>query len=160
MEREIDRYINLLEMRLDRLRQLATQLKESQDAYTAMDLDRITHYINYQENLCNEIRSFDEQIRGLHEKLRAALQEQSDLGVPGTTLSHLDESSQRKLRAVIQGLANIQADVKRLNRVQAELLKRSRRSVNVLINVMSQYTCRFELQSPLVPAGMVLEAKE
>jgi len=160
MEREIDRYINLLEMRLDRLRRLATQLKESQDAYTAMDLDRITHYINYQENLCNEIRSFDEQIRGLHEKLRAALQEQPDLGVPGTTLSHLDESSQRKLRAVIQGLANIQADVKRLNRVQAELLKRSRRSVNVLINVMSQYTCRFELQSALVPAGMVLEAKE
>jgi chromosome segregation ATPase len=159
MEREIDRYINLLELRLDRLRRLATQLKESQHAYTAMDLERITHYINYQENLCNEIRSFDAQIGELQRKLCFALNEQTDLGVSGTSLSHLDESTQRKLRAVTQGLANIQADVKRLNRVQAELLKRSKRSVNVLINVMSQYTCRFELHPELVSAGMAVEVK-
>ena len=75
-------------------------------------------------------------------------------------MSHLDESSQRKLKIVTQGLANIQADVKRLNRVQAELLKRSKRSINVLINMMAQYTCRFELQPVLVPAGMLLEVKE
>ena len=159
MEREIDRYLNLLEMRLDRLRRLATQLKESQGAYTAMDLERITHYIDYQENLCNEIRSFDIQIKELQTKLCAALTGQPDLSVSGISMTHLDESAQRKLRAVTQGLANIQADVKRLNRVQAELLTRSRRSVNVLINVMSQYTCRFELYPDLVPAGMEVEVK-
>ena len=160
MEREIDRYLNLLEMRLDRLRRLATQLEESQDAYTAMDLDRINYYINYQENLCNEIRSFDKQIRELHQSLCAALNLEMDLIAPGSLMSHLDETSQRKLRVVTQGLAHIQADVKRLNRVQAELLKRSRRSINVLINLMSQYTCRFELQPVLVPAGMAVEVKE
>jgi len=160
MEREIDRYLNLLEMRLDALRRLATQLKESQQAYTAMDLDRITDYINYQENLCNEIRSFDEQIRGLHKSLCDALNVELDLAAPETLMAHLDESSQRKLRVVTQGLANIQADVKRLNRVQAELLKRAKRSINVLINLLSQYTCRFELQPVLVPAGMVVEVKE
>jgi cysteinyl-tRNA synthetase len=160
MEREIDRYLNLLEMRLDALRRLATRLKESQEAYTAMDLDRITDYINYQENLCNEIRSFDEQIRSLHKSLCDALNVELDLAAPETLMAHLDENSQRKLRVVTQGLANIQADVKRLNRVQAELLKRSKRTINVLINLMSQYTCRFELQPVLVPAGMTLEAKE
>jgi hypothetical protein len=160
MEREIDRYLNLLEMRLDRLRQLATQLKESQGAYTAMDLDRINYYINYQENLCNEIRSFDVQIRELHKSLCAALNLEMDLVAPGRLIAHLDETSQRKLRVVTQGLANIQADVKRLNRVQAELLKRSKRSINVLINLMSQYTCRFELQPLLVPAGMAVEVRE
>ena len=46
MQREIDRYLTLLERRLATLRQLATQIKESQVAYTAMDLDRITYYIN------------------------------------------------------------------------------------------------------------------
>jgi len=160
MEREIDRYLNLLEMRLDTLRRLATQLKESRDAYTAMDLDRINYYINYQENLCNEIRSFDEQIRELHQSLCKALHLELDLGAPANLMSHLDETSQRKLRVVAQGLANIQADVKRLNRVQAELLKRSKRSINVLINLMSQYTCRFELHPVLVPAGMALEVRE
>ena len=159
MEGEIDRYLNLLEMRLDRLRRLSTQLKECQGAYTAMDLERITHYIDYQENLCNEIRSFDVQIKELHTKLSAALTGQPAIGVSGLPMAHLDETSQRKLRAVTQGLANIQADVKRLNRVQAELLKRSRRSVNVLINVMSQYTCRFELHPDIVPAGMAVEVK-
>jgi len=159
MERDVDRYLDLLEMRLDRLRSLAAQLKESQHAYAAMDLDRITHYINYQENLCNEIRSFDEQISGLHKKLSAALNDQPDFDVPGTSMLHLDDVTQRKLRAVTQGLVNIRADVKQLNRVQAELLKRSRRSVNVLINVMSQYTCRFELYPELVPAGMAVEVK-
>ena len=160
MEPEIDRYLNLLERRLDTLRRLATQLKESQEAYTAMDLDRITYYINYQENLCNEIRSFDDQIRQLHKSLCDALNQELDLAAPDSLMSHLDERAQRKLKVVTQGLANIQADVKRLNRVQAELLKRSQRSINVLINLMSQYTCRFELRPALVPAGMAVEIKE
>jgi sugar-specific transcriptional regulator TrmB len=160
MQREIDRYLNLLERRLDTLRRLATQLKESQDAYTAMDLDRINHYINYQENLCDEIRSFDDQIRELHKSLCVALNLELDLSTPTALMSHLDESSQRKLKVVARGLANIQADVKRLNRVQAELLKRSKRSINVLINLMSQYTIQFDFQPVLVPAGMALEVKE
>ncbi len=160
MEREIDRYLNLLEMRLDTLRRLAVQLRESQDAYTAMDLDRINYYINYQENLCNQIRSFDTQIRDLHKNLCDALHMELGAGPEQTLMSSLDESSQRRLKVVTQGLANIQADVKRLNRVQAELLKRSKRSINALINLMSQYTCRFELQPVLVPAGMALEVKE
>ena len=160
MQREIDRYLTLLERRLATLRQLATQIKESQVAYTAMDLDGITYYINYQENLCNEIRSFDDQIRALNKSLCVALDLELDLANPATLMSHLDESSQRKLKIVTQGLANIQADVKRLNRVQAELLKRSKRSINVLINMMAQYTCRFELQPVLAPAGMLLEVKE
>jgi len=160
MEREIDRYLNLLERRLDTLRQLATQLKASQEAYTAMDLDRITYYINYQENLCSEIRSFDDQIRQLHKSLCDALHQELDLAAPDSLMAHLDERAQRRLKVVTQGLANIQADVKRLNRIQAELLKRSRRSINALINLMSQYTCRFELQPALVPAGMAVEVKE
>jgi flagellar biosynthesis/type III secretory pathway chaperone len=160
MQPELDRYVNLLERRLDSLRQLAVQLKETQHAYTAMDLNRITQYINQQENLCNEIRSFDDQIRELSKSLSAALNLELDLAAPEVLMSHLDESSQRKLKVVTQGLANIQADVRRLNRVQAELLKRSKRTVNMLINMMAQYTCRFELRPVLVPAGMTLEIKE
>jgi len=160
MQQEIDRYLNLLEGRLESLRRLAVQLKECQQAYTAMDLDRINQYINRQENLCHEIRSFDDQIRELSQSLRAALNLELDLTTPEVLMSHLDESSQRKLKILTQGLGHIQADVRRLNRVQAELLKRSKRTVNVLINVMAQYTCRFELQPLLVPAGMALEVKE
>ena len=160
MQQEVDRYLILLEKRLATLRQLATQIRESQDAYAGMDLDRITHYIAHQENLCNQVRSFDLQIQSLSKSLGDALNLELDLAKPATLMSHLDESSQRKLRIVTQGLANIQADVKRLNRVQAELLKRSKRSINVLVNMMAQYTCRFELQPTLVPAGMLVEVKE
>ena len=160
MQREINHYLNLLERRLDRLRCLGMQLKESQAAFTAMDLDRITYYIDYQENLCNEIRSLDDQIRELNKRLCVAIPTGINLLAPDSLLSHLDEGSGRKLRIVMQGLANIQAEVKRLNRVQSDLLKRSKRSINALINVMAQYTCRFELYPTLVPAGMALEVKE
>ena len=160
MRPEIDCYLNLLERRLDRLRCLARELKESQAAFTAMDLERITHYVDYQENLCDEIRSLDVQIRGLNQKLNIAFHTELNAVAPETLFPYLDEGSGRKLRVIARGLANIQAEVKRLNRVQSEMLRRSRQSVNVLINVMAQYTCRFELYPALVPAGMALEVKE
>jgi hypothetical protein len=50
-----------------------------------------------------------------------------------------DAGSALQLRQVMEELAAAQKTVRRLNRVYAGLLRRSRRSINVLINVMASY---------------------
>ena len=50
-----------------------------------------------------------------------------------------DAGSASQLREVLADLAAVQKNVRRLNRVYAGLLRRSRRSINVLINVMANY---------------------
>jgi hypothetical protein len=50
-----------------------------------------------------------------------------------------DADSSWQLRQALNDLAVVQKRVRRLNRVYAGLLSRSRRSINVLINVMANY---------------------
>jgi hypothetical protein len=50
-----------------------------------------------------------------------------------------DADSALELRQVMDDLAVVQNTVRRLNRIYAGLLRRSRRSINVLINVMASY---------------------
>jgi hypothetical protein len=50
-----------------------------------------------------------------------------------------DADSSVQLRQVMDDLEVVQKRVRRLNRVYAGLLRRSRRSIHVLINVMANY---------------------
>jgi hypothetical protein len=50
-----------------------------------------------------------------------------------------DADSAAQLQQALHDLATVQRSVQRLNRVYSGLLRRSRRSINVLINVMANY---------------------
>ena len=139
MKPEIHRYLELLERRLATLRMLATGLQESRAAITEMDLESINSHIAHQESLCTEIRFLDGELEALKRQLSSEFQQDLDLTNLTTLQGLLDPASERRMRGLVSGLATIQADVRRLNRVQAELLRRSRRSINVLINFMSNY---------------------
>jgi hypothetical protein len=58
----------------------------------------------------------------------------------GELEAQLDPRLARQLHLLMGGLKTIQADVRRLSRVHSELLRRSRRSVNVLLNFLAHYS--------------------
>lgn len=154
MKPDIHRYLELLERRLATLRLLATGLEESRDAFTEMDLESIHSHVAHQENLCTEIRFLDGELEALKRQLSSELQRDVDLTNLKTLQGLLDPESERRMRVLVSGLNTIQADVRRLNRVQAELLRRSRRSINVLINFMSNYMGTYQPPASRVALSM------
>jgi hypothetical protein len=104
-----------------------------------MDLEAIREHISYQKSLCAEIRALDDELGVLRRQLASA----SGLQPQGTNVAAFarlfDADSSLQLRQVMDDLAVVQKAVRRLNRVYAGLLRRSRRSINVLINVIASY---------------------
>jgi hypothetical protein len=104
-----------------------------------MDLEAIREHISYQKCLCAEIRALDDELGVLRGRLAAAAGLEPE-GMSGAAFAGLfDADSALQLRQVMGDLALVQNTVRRLNRVYAGLLRRSRRSINVLINVMASY---------------------
>ena len=147
MKREVQQYLELLERRLATLRLLATDLDESRAAYVTLDLRSMHQHIARQENLCTEIRLLDAELQNMKEKLRAL----AAAGEMPSSLSELeaqlDPTSARQLHLLMSGLKTIQADVRRLSHVHTELLRRSRRSVNVLLNFLAHYSGTYPVPS-------------
>jgi hypothetical protein len=133
------RYIELLKRRVASLRLVAKELRECRESFTSMDLEATREHISYQRGLCSEIRSLDGELR----VLRRQLAEGGGLEPEGMSTAAFaklfDADSALQLRQVMDNLAVVQNTVRRLNRVYAGLLRRSRRSMNVLINVMASY---------------------
>jgi hypothetical protein len=136
---ETQRYIELLKRRAASLRLTAKELRECRGSFTKMDLEAIREHISYQNSLCAEIRALDDELRVSRRQLAAAAGLQPE-GMSGAAFAGLfDANSSLQLRQVTADLAVVQNTVRRLNRVYAGLLRRSRRSINVLINVMASY---------------------
>ena len=145
MKRDVQPYLELLERRLVTLRLLAADLDASRTAYVNLDLRAMHQHISQQERLCTEIRLLDAELKSEREKL-------TDQGAPGELLvagtqleAQLDPASGRQLQLLLSGLKAVQADVRRLSRVHSEMLRRSRRSVNVLLNFLGHYSGTYPL---------------
>jgi hypothetical protein len=145
MKSEVQHYLELLERRLATLRLLATDLDESRSAYVTLDLRAMHQHISHQENLCTEIRMLDAELQDLKGTL-AGLAAAGEIPASlGDLEAQLDPNSARQLHLLLGGLKAIQADVRRLSRVHSELLRRSRRSVNVLLNFLAHYSGTYPL---------------
>ena len=145
MKSEVQRYLELLERRLATLRMLATDLDESRSAYVTLDLRAMHQHIAHQENLCTEIRILDAELHGLKGKLTGLAAAGEIPSTLGYLEAQFDPASARQLHLLLGGLKAIQSDVRRLSRVHAELLRRSRRSVNVLLNFLAHYSGTYPL---------------
>jgi hypothetical protein len=121
------------------LRLTARELRECRKSFTGMDLEAIREHISYQKSLCSGIRALDDELRVLRGQMAVA----SGLQPEGMSLAAFqglcEAGSSLQLRQVMDDLEVVQKRVRRLNRVYAGLLRRSRRSINVLINVMANY---------------------
>ena len=144
MNSEVQRYLVLLERRLATLRLLATDLGESRSAYVTLDLRAMHQHTSYQENLCTEIRTLDSELNDLKSKLAESAAGETTPALSGLE-AQFDPTSARQLHLLLGGLKAIQADVRRLSRGHSELLRRSRRSVNVLLNFLAHYSGAYTL---------------
>jgi hypothetical protein len=132
-------YVELLKRRLASLRLMAKELVDCRHSFVSMDIESAREHISYQQGLCSEIRFLDHELRVLRAQIVGAAGLQPD-GLDNAAFASLfDNSSALELRQVVGELTDVQKRVWRLNRVYAGLIRRSRRSINVLINVMASY---------------------
>jgi hypothetical protein len=114
----IDGYKQILRSRLQAIRSLTEVLGRSQNALlsrAAADLQQLTAQ---QQTLCGEIEFLDAEVRGVQSEIQAA--------------SLLEDV---ELSGVDQEMAQAEAQLAKAYKVHAALLRRARRSVNVMINV-------------------------
>jgi len=136
---ETQQYIGLLKRRVASLRLMAKELRECRESFTSMDLEATREHIAYQQGLCSEIRSLDDELRVLRRQLAVGSGLESE-GMSAARFEGLfDADSATQLRQVIRDLTEVRKGVRRLNGVNAGLLRRSRRTINVLINFMASY---------------------
>jgi hypothetical protein len=136
---EIQQYVELLKRRLASLRLTAKELRECRESFTRGDLEAIREHVLYQKGLCSEIRALDDELRGLRRQLAAPSGLQPDGMSPAAFERLFDADCSFQLRQVRDDFEVVQERVRRLNRVYAGLIRRSRRSIDVLINVMAKY---------------------
>ena len=140
MERsQTGQYIELLKRRVASLRLTARELRECRKSFTGMDLEAIREHISYQKSLCSGISALDDELRVLRGQMAVASGLQPEGMSPAAFQGLCDAGSSLQLRQVMDDLEVVQKRVRRLNRVYAGQLRRSRRSINVLINVMANY---------------------
>ena len=136
---ETQQYVELLKRRVASLRLAAKELRECRESFTSGDLEAIREHVLYQKGLCSEIGALDDELRVLRRHLAAPsglLPEEMSV----TAFDELfDADCSLQLRQIRDDLEVVQERVRRLNRVYAGLLRRSRRSIDVLINVMAKY---------------------
>ncbi|MGD0325027.1 MAG: hypothetical protein ABSD45_14960 [Terriglobia bacterium] len=121
------------------LRLTARELRECRKSFTGMDLEAIREHISYQKSLCSGISALDDELRVLRGQMAVASGLQPEGMSPAAFQGLCDAGSSLQLRQVMDDLEVVQKRVRRLNRVYAGQLRRSRRSINVLINVMANY---------------------
>ena len=140
---ETGQYIELLKRRVASLRLMARELLECRESFTSLDLEAIREHVLYQKSLCSEIRALDDELRVLGRQMAVASGLQPEGVSPAAFERLFDADCSFQLRQVRDDFEVVQERVRRLNRVYAGLLRRSRRSIDVLINVMANYieTC-------------------
>jgi chemotaxis protein MotB len=125
---------------------MVKELLDCRDSLTGMDLEQTWEHISYQQGLCSEIRFLDGELRGLRRQLAEAGGLKPE-GMSAAAFAGLfDASSASQLRQVMEDVAGVQQSVRRLNRVYAGLLRRSRRSINVPIHT-ERFASNWELST-------------
>jgi hypothetical protein len=144
---DLETYLALLEQRLCLLRLLAQEFVESRKEFVALDLDGMYQRISEQEELCRQIQRLHPAIQSL-QKICAA---HVDLHRESSTGGSADHAKwAERVAHVMRQLGEAQAEVGRLNQTHAAYLRRSRRTINVLMNFVGSYAMTYA--RPAAPA--------
>lgn len=139
MKREVQHYLNLMERRASALRLLAAGLEESCACITEMDLNGMQQAVARQEHICAELRFLREETERYQTQFSVAAGE----GLPPRAANYMPAAltleTAKRLQGLEEELATLQGRVRHSNRAQTALLHRSRRSVNILMNFLSNY---------------------
>jgi hypothetical protein len=142
MSPESQPIIELITARTRQLQLLAAELLQSRQALVRLDLDAIHNHNAQQETLCQEVMRLDGQL------LR--LSNAGGLGPAGQSISlnnvanTWDHKSREELGALLKEHDKARVEVQDLSQVQADLLRRSRRYLRILFNLVSNSMGQYE----------------
>jgi len=104
-----------------------------------MDLDGMHRRIAEQERLCRQIQSLHPAIDLLQQTCANHL----GLSRKGIASSQEAGATEARLRVVMNELREAQAEVGRLNQIHAAYLRRSNRTIQVLMNFVGNYSLTY-----------------
>jgi hypothetical protein len=156
---ESEHYLGLLERRLDLLSSLAKALGGARSDFIAMDIEAIRGRIREQEQFCAQIHSLDNDITSAQvrcAKLSGVRVKTNEISWPQSGDS--DEDIGARILVTMRRVAAAQTELKRLNDAHRAMLRRSHRSVNVLLNLMHSYAPTYA--APITPqTGTICEER-
>lgn len=159
MKSESQRYLALLEQRLSLLEALCKTLAASRADFVSMDLPAMQSRIQEQECLCGEIRTLDARITSVQVRcaaLAGVAPHTSEIYWPDSGSS--DPGLSQRMGATMQRVAAAQAELKRLNDAHQAMLRRTRRTVGVLLNLFHSYAPSYAVP-PAPQAGRLCEER-
>ena len=131
--------IGVLDEQLHLLRELSAELNASRSAYVSMDIDKMYQHIAAQTAICNQLRETEEERKARWREICEACA----VPVENTSISFLaagmDPAEAAKLRKVVTELALAEGDLRNLNRAHSVLIEGSRRTLNILANVLASF---------------------
>lgn len=140
MTSESTRYLKLLERRLNLLGSLADTLAKSRNDFVSMDLGAMEQRIAEQEQFCKQIRSLDSDITTAQvrcAKNAGLLPCMDAISWPSTPGS--DATQDEPIRVMLGRIATAQSELKRINDAHQATLRRSKRTVQVLMNLFNSF---------------------
>jgi len=159
MNTESERYWRLLERRLSLLDALTKTLAESRADFIALDLEAIRGRIREQEQFCGQIRALD------HDISQAQVQCARLAGIPSASAEirwpappGTEPALAEKIHETMRRVAAAQGKLQQLNNAHQAMLRRSRRTVHVLLNLFQSHAPTYAAQ--VAPAnGTICEER-
>ena len=134
-----EKYVALVEERLSLVRLLAAQLVQCRQDFVSMNLDRMYTRIAEQESTCRRIEALAPLIGALEQlSLR-------DHGLDSLALARHNEGAAwaGRLGQLTQECEEAQSDVARLSQVHTAYLRRSRKTIEVLLNSLGMHAMTY-----------------
>jgi hypothetical protein len=154
MNPDIEKYVTLLERRLFLLRALAQQFITCRKEFIGMDLDGMYRRIAEQEELCRQLRSQCPSIRSLQRTWAVPM----DVVQRDATRGDEALAWNARLRAVLLELRDAQAQIRQLSQIQAAYLRRSSRTVQMLMNFIGNGDFAYgRIPKSATPASRIVE---
>lgn len=157
MELRIDHLFELLEGRLNNLRRLHGAVCEGQKALVKLNLDAIRDQNCEQQSLCTQIRRLDAEIAQLKQKWFAHYPAEAQSDGLRAIVAKVAPGSSGRLEQLLRDHDTTQAELQRVNRIQAELLRRSRRSIQMLSNLLAAYVGTYQPPGQMASRALYAE---
>jgi hypothetical protein len=154
-----EHFLGLLDRRLALLASLAQTLANARADFISLDLEAIHGRIREQQQLCGQIQNLDKDITGAQlrcAQLTSVRPRLNEIGWPDSGPG--DAAVRERIRAALLRIATAQAELKRLNDAHQALLRRSRRTVGILLNLFQSYAPTYAAQ-PVLNAGTLCEER-
>jgi len=132
---ETNRLLDLLERRISLLESLGMALQAANTDIVRFDISGLERRIHDQERLCDELQRLNSDIESVQVRCVERVREKEN--------SAQGDPSEQKVFALVARLGQTQTKVRHLNEQHRELLRRSRRTVNALVNSFQNFTITY-----------------